>query len=145
MKLKLKTPNFRKAAIGEVLTWAASANGNIKSARKQKLATEALTNIQQLSRIPSLKWPNRKWALPALSNIDKIGVTEKLELFSPSKPIPLPSGLNKMGVVAEQLGLRVVKINNRVVITTLTPAVESKMISDLPPEERGASRPLLPL
>lgn len=151
MNPKLKTPNFRKATIGEVLTWAASANGTVKSPRKQKFVTEALGNIANLSRIASMAWFGRKWALQALANIDKIGVTEKLELFDHKLAGgkrdfgELPTGLNRMGVVAEVLGLTVLKINKRVVITPLKRAADVRMVSDLPPEERGASSLLLPL
>lgn len=150
MNPKLKKPNFRKATIGEVLTWAASANGTVKSPRKQRFVTEALGNIQNLSRIASMSWFGRKWALQALANIDKIGVTEKLELFDHNLAGgkrdfgELPTGLNRMGVVAEVLGLTVLKINKRVVITPLKKAPDVRMVSDLPPEERGASSPLLP-
>lgn len=140
MNPKLKTPNFRKATIGEVLTWAASANGTVKSPRKQKFVTEALGNIQNLSRVASMSWFGRKWALQALANIDKIGVTENIGTDFGE----LPTGLNRMGVVAEVLGLTVLKINKRVVITPLKKAPDVRMVSDLPPEERGASSPLLP-
>lgn len=140
MNPKLKKPNFRKATIGEVLTWAASANGTVKSPRKQKFVTEALGNIQNLSRIASMSWFGRKWALKALANIDKIGVTENIGTDFGE----LPTGLNRMGVVAKVLGLTVLKINKRVVITPLKKAPDVRMVSDLPPEERGASSPLLP-
>ena len=153
---KIKTPNFRRATIGEVLTWAASVNGIVKGPRKQKVVTEALANISQLSRIASMSWFGRKWALKALESIDKIGVTEKLKLFDhklrnePGRTYErdfgeLPTGLNRMGIVAEVLGLTVLKISKRVVITPLKKASDVRMVSDLPPEERGLSSPLLPL
>jgi len=139
--IKIKTPNFRRATIGEVLTWAASVNGIVKGPRKQKVVTEALANISQLSRIASMSWFGRKWALKALESIDKIGVTEDVGTDFGE----LPTGLNRMGIVAEVLGLTVLKINKRVVITPLKKASDARMVSDLPPEERGLSSPLLPL
>ena len=139
--LKIKTPNFRRATIGEALTWSASVNGIVKGPRKQKVVTEALANISQLSRIASMSWFGRKWALKALESIDKIGVTEDVGTDFGE----LPTGLNRMGIVAEVLGLTVLKISKRVVITPLKKASDVRMVSDLPPEERGLSSPLLPL
>lgn len=130
-----------------MLEYASQMNGKTKQERIQSAIDFTLSNIQQLNRVPNLRWSKRKQVIRALDNIDKIGVLESLELLN-HKPVELESGVNEMSVVAQELGLFLNKVNGRLIITrtplTIKPA-EARSLAEMPVSERGDSSPALNL
>lgn len=140
-------PSVRTCTIQAMLEYTSQMNGKTKQERIQSAIDFALSNIQQLNRVPNLRWSKRKQVIRALDNIDKIGVLESLELLN-HKPVEIDAGVNEMSVVAQELGLFLNKVNGRVVITrtplTIKPA-EARSLAEMPVSERGDSSPQLPL
>lgn len=107
-----------------MLSAASQLNGLVKDTRKAAIINEALTNIAQLSKIPNLRWGERRWALKALNAIEQIGIMDRLELLTHLTPKAKEeiaearsiSSFNQMGKVATSMGLQVHKINGRVII-----------------------------
>lgn len=147
--IKLKFPKTRTCTVAEMLQYASSMNGHVTEARKSAIVAEALTNIAQLSRIPMCKWSERKKALRALENIDRIGIMDSLELLNPKQSCSRFQGgqVNDMKRVAEWLGVYVYKVDGLLVVTRkpLTIASEDRTLAEMKPDERGVSRPELPL
>ena len=146
----MKNPPFpptRTCTIEAMLLYSSNTTKPSKQKRVNEAVQFALSNIQQLNRVPNLRWSKRKQVIRALENIDKIGVLESLELLN-HKPVELESGVNEMSVVAQELGLFLNKVNGRLIITrtplTIKPA-EARSLAELPVSERGDSSPQLPL
>lgn len=145
--MKNPFPHTRTCTIQAMLEYASQMNGKTKQERIQSAIDFTLSNIQQLNRVPNLRWSKRKQVIRALDNIDKIGVLESLELLN-HKPVELESGVNEMSVVAQELGLFLNKVNGRLIITrtplTIKPA-EARSLAEMPVSERGDSSPALNL
>lgn len=122
--IKLKFPKTRTCTVAEMLQYASSMNGHVTEARKSAIVAEALTNIAQLSKIPNMRWGERRWALKALKAIEQIGIMDRLELLTHLTPKAKEeiaearsiSSFNQMGKVATSMGLQVHKINGRVIV-----------------------------
>lgn len=125
--MKTKHPKFpktRTCLISDMLTYASTMNGLVKDARKAAIINEALTGIAQLSKIPNMRWGERRWALKALDAIEKIGIMDRLELLTHLSPQAKEeiaearsiSSFNQMGKVATSMGLQVHKVNGRVIV-----------------------------
>lgn len=151
--MKIKHPKFPKTRvclIGDILSYASQMNGLVKDGRKAAIINEALSNIENLNRIPSGKWRERKKLLRGLSNLDKIPAMEKIELVDLKASCARfeNSSMNDMKAVAEMLGLYVYKVDGAVIVlkTPLTITTEgTKSLADMDVSELGASSPELPL
>lgn len=142
----MKPPNQKTATIGEVITWAAQANGKVKRGHKYHLINWCLTNIEVLNELKYVRWSSREWAMVAWQEIKRIGICESLELLGPPQPLPLgqdPVPNTRIRQLCDILGLGFNKINGRVVITRkpLTKISSSTDYADMTPAERSASSP----
>ena len=81
----MKRPNLLTASIGDILTWSATHNGKVKSAKLQEFIASVLSRASYLDRVKEMRWSANKWADRAWNDMQAIGVTETLEL-NPAKP-----------------------------------------------------------
>lgn len=125
----MKPPNQKTATIGEVITWAAQANGKVKRGHKYHLINWCLTNIEVLNELKYVRWSSREWAMVAWQEIKRIGICESLELLSPPPPQPFgqdPVPNARIRQLCDILGLVFNKINGHVVITRKICTAKSK-------------------
>lgn len=116
----MKPPNQRNATIGEILTFAAQANGKVRSKKASAVISYCLVNIAELQPLAVIPWQSRKWALPAWREIQRIGILDRLELITPPPPLPFgatPVPASRVRQLCDLLGLYYNRVNNRTVIT----------------------------
>lgn len=125
-----------------MLEWAATNNGVVRKGRKASLIQWTLANIEELSRIQTMLWSSRNWAMTAMRDIERIGVSDGFQLLPP--PINgVTTPVYRIRQICSVIGLHCNKINGRLVITKqpLTLATTSVMVADLPVERRGETSP----
>lgn len=137
----MKPPNKLKATIGDMLEWAANWNGKT-TAKRQALISQILSQVSYLDRVRDFPWTARNWADKAWHDIQAIGVQDRLELScEPKKAITVT--MQQFRRACGWLKLNLHKVNGRLVITRqpMTKAQEQRMLSEMPPAERGESSP----